>query len=79
MLNLLVRIFDDPLIRQSHQSGRQALHILTPLHFTQAPRVETLPHQRAFRLRHGAFEPEQEAVVRETRIVDAVRIANERS
>ena len=36
MLNLLVRIFDDALIRESDQSRGQTLHILTPLDFTEA-------------------------------------------
>jgi hypothetical protein len=36
MLNLLVRIFDDALIRESDQSRGQTLHILPPLDFTEA-------------------------------------------
>jgi hypothetical protein len=35
MLNLLVRIFADAFIRESHQSRGQTLHILTPLDFTE--------------------------------------------
>jgi hypothetical protein len=36
MVNLLVRIFDDTFIRESHQSRGQTLPILTPLDFTEA-------------------------------------------
>jgi hypothetical protein len=35
MLNLLVGIFDDTVIRKADQPGGQTLHILAALHFTQ--------------------------------------------
>jgi hypothetical protein len=55
MLHLPVGIFDDMVIRESHQTGRQTLHIFASVHFAQAPRMEPLAHQIQFGLRHRAF------------------------
>ena len=55
MLNLLVWIFDDTVIRKAPQPGGQTLYRLPALHFTQAPRVATLTHQIQVGLGHRAF------------------------
>jgi hypothetical protein len=39
MLNLLVWVFQDAFICETHQSGGQTLHILSALHFAQTSRV----------------------------------------
>jgi hypothetical protein len=53
MLSLLVGICDDPVLRAAHQPGRQPLHLLPAVHFTQPARIEALPHQIVFCLRHS--------------------------
>jgi hypothetical protein len=55
MLNLPVGIFDDPVVREAHQTGGQPLDILPALHFTQAPRIEPLTHEIEFGLGHRVF------------------------
>jgi hypothetical protein len=39
LLDLLVGIFDDAVIRYTHQARGKSLHILPTLHFTQASSV----------------------------------------
>ena len=53
MLNLLVGIFDDAVIRHAHQTRGQTLHILAALHFTQAACRSALAQQIVLRLRQG--------------------------
>jgi hypothetical protein len=55
MLNLLVGIFGNTVIREAYQASGQTLHILSALHFTQTPRIEPLAHQIEFGLRHRTF------------------------
>ncbi len=66
-------------IREPDQAGRQMLHVGAALHLAQAPRIQALAQQIEFGFRHGPFEPEQEPVVIQPRVVDALDVGDERA
>ena len=77
----------DPLVGVEHHLARGALEVaarqvepeLTPLGLVPAPLLEPGAHDVQLGLAHRALEPEQQPVVVERRVVDAVAVGDQRA
>jgi hypothetical protein len=77
MPNLVIRVFFDRTIGQTHIPGREALPIDAAAHLTQAPGIQPLADEMEFGFTHGAFESQQEPIIKEPRVVNPVVVGDQ--
>ena len=76
-MNLLVGIQHHPVIGVVNQSDRQWQFQFRPLSFADHATHQTSFEHVKFRLTHRAFEPQQEPIVKMSRIIETVLIEDQ--
>src|SRR6266480_7466479 len=78
LLHCLVRIKHDVVSRIVHQSYGQAKAQLAFFSLGQLSALQALPQPMQFRFAHGAFEAQQQTIIVQSRIVDALLVDDQR-
>lgn len=79
MLHLLIRVFDDRPIAETDVAGRQALAISAAFDLGHATFCQTLMQPVQFGFTHRPFEPQEQTVIVQPRVIETVTIPNERA
>src|SRR5258708_34833998 len=79
LLHPLVRILLDPIAPSSHIAARDTEKQRTTARFLLQRLVRALTKERKLKLAHGAFHPEQQAIVGMTRVIDPVLVYDDSS
>jgi len=78
LLYLLVRIQLYPILRVVDQAHGEWGLEFTPPGLAENPAPQASPQKVQFSLTHGTFEPQQQAVVEVTRVIDPILIQDQR-
>ena len=77
MADLIIGMEDHRAVGQADQARREPLAVDPALHRAQAARIEALVQQMEFGFAHSALQAQQQAVIIEARVVEAIVIGDQ--